>query len=301
MQEPLSSHSLDNAYQRLFDVCFDIVTAYNKCSATDIGGGVEGMNAKTVENELTAYKEKYDQTTPDIHVDVACELYDNVKSSVNRGYLCNSWLKNEKSCFYYGASYDDCNDCIVRLDKMFAMLEYMKRSTEQFVDQALILRHRFFCNLYAVFIETQKRNKDATPSNLETLESRYKEILDDIPKPTRKPVPEQGGLASLFGGGKMEDMMSNLKNALPKVVEMVTQGMESNGYQMDPEEKGQLSSCVENLTSFMDNPASIQDIARDIQSGNADISTIVQRIMPKGPGAMAPSGRAPKPPPPSIE
>src|SRR5689334_20575895 len=81
----VSTRALDNAYQCLFDVCIDIISQYNQCSSTDIGGGVPDMNSRTVEKDLLSYKEKYDTTSPTVHLDVACELYNHVKSSVNRG------------------------------------------------------------------------------------------------------------------------------------------------------------------------------------------------------------------------
>lgn len=279
------SRSLDNAYQCLFDVCIDIITQYNKCVEADIGAGVPDLNSRTVENELLAYKEKYDSTSPDIHIDVACELYDWAKTSVNRGYLCNSWLKDEKSCLYFGVSYDNCEGRVLRLDKIFCMLEYLRRSIEKFSDPAAVLRNRFFCNLYKVFLETQK-SKQASEDVIKTLEERVEEIVSDLSKIPRRntataaPAGGAGGLASLFGGGGLGDIVDKLKTAIPDVMKLATEVMEkTTGETMSEQDK----KTAEDMVSKLSQPDAMQKLFSSFgesAAGNSTLSSLFQKIMP---------------------
>ncbi len=287
-----SSRSLDNAYQCLFDVCVDIITQYNKCSESDVGGGVPDLNPKTVEHELLAYKEKYDKTSPDIHVDVACELYASAKSSIDRGYLCNSWLKEESSCLYYGESVDKCDGRILRLDKIFSMLEYLRRSIEKFSEPAAILRNRFFCNLYKVFLETQKTNNTTTEGHVDnslsikTLEERIEEIVNDLPKIQRRPAAGGagggGGLASLFGGSGLTDIVDKLKVALPDVVKMAAEMMEkTTGETMSAQDK----QMAEQMVSKLSDPEGMQKLLSSLGGGNggSNFASLFQQMMPQPP------------------
>ncbi len=302
----MSQSSMDKAYQHLFDVCTEAITLYTKCSTTEPSGALQDVNPRTVEKELLAYKDKYDTTKPDVHVDVACELYDSVKSSVSRGYLCNSWLKNEKSCLYFGISYDDCDNTILRLDKIFAMLEYLRRISDDYLTQALTLRNRFFYYLYSVFLETQKMKGEAPPAVLLNLENKMNEILEDAKTIPRKPDPRQapaggGAWSSLFGSG-LSEIMSNFKNALPEVVNMMGEHMKERGKTVPDDEKAMLNTAVSNLTSLLDKPENIQKMLQGMGNSGDALKALFQQVLPQAPSTAAAGGAGPAPPPPpSIE
>lgn len=284
---------MDNAYQCLFNTCSDTIADYYKCSEADIGGGVPGMNPKIVEKELQTYKQKYETTGQKVHVSVACELYDNVKGSVNRGYRFDSWLRDEKSCLYFGDSYDNCNDCVLRLDKVFAMLEYMKRSSEKYRDSAAVLRHSFMCNIYKVFIETQRIQ--GNDQNVEVLEGKLTQLLEDIPVIKAKPP------ASFMNG----DIMNVIKSGIPEVTKLLSDTAKQMGGDNGGQESKAIQDAMGNITGMFENPEKLMGLISDFGSGKENFASLIKKMLP--PGAMdqmmnaSAASAAPAPAPPRLE
>lgn len=284
---------MDNAYQCLFNTCLDTISDYSKCSETDIAGGVAEMNPRIVEKDLLTYKQKYESTGQTVHVSVACELYDNVKSSVNRGYRFDSWLRDERSCLYFGDSPDNCNGCVLRLDKIFAMLEYMKRSSEKYRDSAAVLRHSFMCNLYKVFIETQKIAKNGEVN--EVLESRLAQLIEDIP------IVKAKAPASFMSG----DIMNVIKSGLPEVKKLLSEAAKSMGGEEGGQESKAIGDAMGNITGMLENPEKLMGMISDFGSGKENFASLFKKMLP--PGAMeqmmgsAAAASASGPTPPRID
>ncbi len=292
--------SFDRAFQNLFSLVTEVTALYRQRQAVDGPGLDDVPSPQSTEENLQAYKACFDSTGPEVHVDTVLELYAKVRSSLLRGYQCDSWLRDKSAVLYYGVSVREAGNRVVNLNAVFLMLECLKRADSQSRSQAAILRIKFANNLYTIFmtalryvklVEGETNVRGVTPpaaleADVTTLEGLQSEILSDLPKPTAAPPqPGQGpanplsGLASLFPGG-LTDVMGSLLHTLPGITRTVTDTISrTTGTTISESDQHMIDSTMSNITGLMSNPDGMRSMLADLANGPDGMSRFVERLL----------------------
>ena len=325
------SASFDRAFQNLFTLVGEVVALYRQNQAIDgsavVDPRLQEVPPHLVEENLKSYKECFDSTGAEIHVDVVLELYTKVRSFVQRGYQCDSWLRGPEAAIYYGASRTEAGTRIVNLDCVFLMLEALKRSDTQFRTQSAVLRIKFAHQLYTIFmtalnyakvVENETNVRGVTPAvcildDVKVLEGIHSEILGDLPKPVERSAPGPGagaggnplaGLASMFPGG-LTDVVGSLLQTLPSLTRTVTDTVSrTTGTTISESDQQMIDSTMRNITGLLGNPDGMRSMLADLGSGSDGVSRFIERILAPGQqqAAGAPPIEAPsKPQPPALD
>jgi archaellum component FlaC len=182
--------------------------------------------------------------------------------------MCDSWLKNADARLYYGETLEKAGSNVVYLDKLFGMLEYLRKSSsEKFKEQSVTLRNRFFYNLYKVFTECLRQSEDPSKEEITTMEACMKDILDDLPKP-----------ASGLGG--FGDILSNIRTSLPTIAKTVTEAVQKNmGQDISPGDQKMMSNALDKATQMLADPTMLSQFMSDFSSGKMDVASMVGKLM----------------------
>lgn len=312
--------TLDRAFQNLFTLVSEVIALYKQREAidgapSDIDPRLEVTPAHVIDENLRAYKACFDTTGPDVHVDTVLELYSKVRSSLHRGYQCNSWLTNGAVSFYYGVSAAEAGHRVVHLDCVHLMLESLRRADTQFRNSAAAMRIRFAYLLYGVFaaclryanvVDSEKNVRGVNPevtveSDLSVLETLLTETLNDIPKPERPAAaagPAVGasplaGLAAMFPGG-FGDIVSSLMKTLPDITRTVTETVaRTTGTEVTPRDQSMIDTTMSNITDILGKPDTMREMLAEVTNGGG-FGRIVERLLSgvNGAGAAGPATAA---------
>lgn len=307
--------TFDRAFQTLFTIVSDVVALYRQRETIDgsvvVDPRLQEVPPHAVEENLKSYKEMFDTTSPELHVDVVLELYSKMRGFLMRGYQCDSWLRGPDVVFYYGASSRQAGTRVINLDCVFLMLESLKRADTQFRTQAQVLRVKFSYQLYGIFIAalnyTQEVDKtvlvrDVVPqvaiaADVAALEPLHAEILNDLPKPASTVAASApgasplAGLASMFPGG-LSDVVGSLLQTLPSLTRTVTDTVSrTTGTAVSDSDQQMIESTMRNITGLLGNPDGVRSMLADLGNGSDGITRFVERILaPAAPAAPSPSG-----------
>lgn len=311
-----ASAAFDRAFQNLFTLGFEVVALYRQREAID--GSAADLNPRltevpphVVEENLRAYKNCFDSTGPAIHVDTVLELYAKVRTSLHRGYQCNSWLTNGPVALYYGETLEKAGSRIVHLDCLFLMLESLRRADTTFRTSAAVMRIRFAVLLYTVFmtslryssvVEGEVNVRGVTPTvsiadDLSVMETLHSDCVGDLPKPERPAGPAaaaggnplMAGLAGMFPGG-LGDIVNSLLTTLPDITRTVTETVaRTTGTAITAHDQEMIDSTMGNITEMLRNPDGMRSMLGELGNGSAGISSFVQRILSRPPGSATPA------------
>lgn len=314
--------SFDRAFQNLFTLISEVVTVYRQKSVIDGSGTVdarlEEVPPHQVEENLKAYKECFDSTGSELHVDVVLELYAKERLFLHRGYQCDSWLKKPDSIFYYGLTSRASGVKTINLDCVSLMIDSLKRADTQFRTQANVFRIKFAYQLYTIFVaalnyarvaEGEVNVRGVTPeveitADVAVMEELSNDILKDLPKPTAAasgppngaPAGLLAGLSGMFPGG-LSDVVGSLLQTLPSITKTVTETVSrTTGTTISDGDQQMIDSAMQNITGYLGNPDGMKTLLSELSSGTDGISRFVERILAPG-GASA----APAPAPPAVE
>jgi hypothetical protein len=305
--------AFDRAFQNLFTLVSEVLAVYRQCQAIDgsshVDARLEEVPPHTLEERLKAYKTCFDSTGPEVHVDTVLELYSKVRSSLQRGYQCDSWLRNPETQLYYGLSVEAAGDRVINLDCVFLMLEALKRADTRFRSQAAVLRIKFSNQLYSIFmaalryanvVEKEVNVRGVTPvatieSDVAVLEGLQTDILNDIPKPAAPPADgpsnPMAALSSMFPGG-MSNMLSSLSQLLPSLTQTMTEKVsEATGNPITAGDQEAINTTMTNITELLRSPDGLSSMFAELSNGPDGIGRFVKRLL--DPSAGPAPGAAP--------
>jgi hypothetical protein len=302
-----ANRAFNRSFQQMFDVIAEVTGQYRQVESLD--GGLAGVSAREMDDEVRAYKLRFDQTDPLLHVDSVLELYARVRSSLHRGYQCDSWLNEPNAIIYHGAAADAADAVVISLNRVARMLECVKRGDSTARSAAAVLRIKFARQLYEMFaacieyahvVEGEENIRMVTPStsseaDLQTLRTLQTECLNDLPKPPPPPPGPSAG-ASPFGAlgsmfqGNMADIAKSLLSTLPSMTQRVAGALSrATGQELSSTDQQMMSSTISNVTEMLGSQESINGMIADVTSGPEGIDRFLGRLLAPAAGAAPPA------------